>query len=435
MAMTDDWLPVRLYGTRIGDLARRADGRAALVWHSDAAARWKLRGTPLSQSLPVGVDDPAATESFFGALLPEGQWLDRLSRELHVAGNDVIGLLSQVGADLAGALTIGTRIAAEPRTLGPEELAAVIRNAFGFTLGGGGSALPGFQRKATLTRIDGRWVAGNGSIASTHIIKPVDDDYRSAIEGENYVLGIARAVGLLHHESWVDTVGGMTALVVERYDRRVMATAVERIHQEDFAQALALPWGGDDKFQRNNPAANLSAIAALLDRDRTIFDRRERETERLLRAVTLNVAVGNTDAHAKNFSLLRFEAGGTALAPYYDGSPLALRYGARQSMAMTVAGVWDINDVTVEHLVQEGLGWGLPAAAARVVVTDTLDRIVEASHTLPAHESIIAHVPGYIRGRAQNLAEGRPARLDLPVPPMLMAGLGTPETIAQESSA
>ena len=311
--MAEDRLPVQLYGTRIGDLARRADGRAALVWHPDAAARWKLRATPLSQSLPVGVDDPAATEAFFGALLPEGQWLDRLSRELHVAGNDVIGLL--------------------------------------------------------------------------------------------------------HHESWVDTVGGMTALVVERYDRRVTAADVERIHQEDFAQALALPWGGDDKFQRNNPAANLAAIAALLDQDRTIFDRRERETERLLRAVTLNVAVGNTDAHAKNLSLLRFETGGTALAPYYDGSPLALRYGARQAMAMTVAGVWDINDVTVEHLVQEAVGWGISAVGARVVVMDTLDRIVEASHALPAHESIVAHVPGYIRGRAQNLADGLPARLDLPVLP------------------
>jgi hypothetical protein len=41
--------------------------------------------------------------------------------------------------------------------------------------------------------------------------------------------------------------------------------------------------------------------------------------------------------------------------------------------------------------------------------------------------SIEAHVPGYIRGQAQNLAEGRPARIPSVIPLMAQKRLGTPQ--------
>ncbi len=67
--------------------------------------------------------------------------------------------------------------------------------------------------------------------------------------------------------------GDRAVLVVERYDRvRTASGTIERLHQEDAAQALGLPWGGNDKFEQANGGANLRAIAGLLDAGRTVFD-------------------------------------------------------------------------------------------------------------------------------------------------------------------
>ncbi|WP_428844477.1 HipA domain-containing protein [Microbacterium enclense] len=75
------------------------------------------------------------------------------------------------------------------------------------------------------------------------------------------------------------------------------------------------PWGGNEKFQQNDPRASLGAIAGLLDRGGNVFSTRTADRLRLLRYATFNVAMGNTDAHAKNFSLLHDEAGAMFLAP------------------------------------------------------------------------------------------------------------------------
>lgn len=419
-------LPVTLAGTRIGELVRQSDGRALLRWSSEAETRWGLNSPVLSRSLRVGFATAEQTESFFGALLPEGQHLERLARETRVPSDDLVGLLAEVGADLAGALRVGAaREPSEPEPLTAEAIDALLAAAPGFLVGGGGSALPGFQRKLTLTRERGRWLRGNGTLPSTHILKPVEREQRAAVEAEHYVLSLARELGLAEFETSVETIGSRAVLVVERYDRRRAGERIERLHQEDAAQALGLPWGGNEKFEFAEPRANLRAVAGLLDTNRTIFNPAMPDRERLLRYTVFNVAVGNTDAHAKNFSLLHTDDGGVSLAPYYDAAPLALAFEARQGLAMRVNGQAMLPEVTADDLAAEGVAWGLGEATARELVDSTLEAIIAATRRVPAHESIHAHVPGYVRGQAQNLLAGRRARLDTPVPPILMPQLGT----------
>ena len=425
--MSDRALPVSLYGQHIGDLDDvEGEGRrrAVLRWAPDGP--WRLNSAALSRHLRVGVESPDATESFFGNLLPEGVHLDELARATQTSTTDLVGMFAVVGADLAGALRIGAPgRAQEPQTLTSPEVRALLRRAPGFLVGGGGSALPGFQRKLTLSRIDGTWVRGNGTIASTHILKPVSADARPAAEAEAYALAVARELGLVTFDSWVEQVDDLTVLVIERYDRHPTASGeIERVHQEDLAQALGLPPFGNHKFQRAEPRANLAAIAAELDTDATVF-RPGTDGERLLRYVTLNVAVGNTDAHAKNFSLIHDPTGTTRLAPLYDIAPLALAFDATPANAMTINGVWDLPSTTADDLVAEATTWGIEDARARQLVDDTLHGIVEATRTLPAHRSIDAHVPGFIRGQAQNLLAGKPARIDSHVPLIMLPGLGT----------
>lgn len=426
--MNDLILPVSLYGTAIGHLSRSSAGRSLFTWSAEAANRWPLLATVLSQNIRVGESSQDATESFFGALLPEGRWLEQLSREIQVPSNDLVGIFDIVGADLAGALTIGAgRDVREPTNVDAVELAQLIQNASGFMTGGGGSALPGFQRKITLTRLDGRWVAGNGAIASTHILKPVDSELRASVESEQYVLSIGRKLGLTTFDSWVEDIGNRAVLVIQRYDRAVSGDTIERIHQEDFAQALGLQWGGNDKFQSVNSRANLKAIATELSRGRSIFASGESDVERLLRYTVLNVAAGNTDAHAKNFSILRFADETSRLAPLYDAAPLALAYGAGTALAMSIAGESQQPDVTVDHLVDEAATWGIHRSAAGGIIGEALEDIVQATREIPAHETIANHIPGYIRGQAQNLVAGRPARIDSVVPLMSLPRLGTAE--------
>jgi serine/threonine-protein kinase HipA len=77
-----------------------------------------------------------------------------------------------------------------------------------------------------------------------------------------------------------------------------------------------------------------------------------------------------------------------------------------QSLAMRINGRWQLPDVTRDDLVAEAISWGLAADLASGVVDETLDQIVEATHEIDAHPSIRAHIPGYLRGQAQNLASG-----------------------------
>lgn len=420
-------LPVSLYGTRVGDLVEE-DGRALLRWSADAERRWGLNNEVLSQSLLVGSATTEQTESFFGALLPEGNHLEALAREVQVGSRDLLGLLAAVGADLAGALRVGDeREATYPDPLDDQEIGLLLERASGFLVGGGGSALPGFQRKLTLTRQDGRWLRGNGALPSTHILKPVRPEDRPAVESEHYVLRLAGELGLAPYESWVETIADRPVLVIERYDRVRSGTQILRIHQEDAGQALGLPWGGAEKFEVNDPRASLRAVADLLDRRRTVFDPGRPDTQQLLAYTVLNVAAGNTDAHAKNFSLLHQDAGQVRLAPFYDAAPLALAYGATQALAMRINGVTQLPDVTRDDLVAEAQTWGLDAGLAGTIVEETLERLIAATRTVPAHPSIAKHIPGYIRGQAENLLAGLPARIESAIPLMARTHLGTPQ--------
>jgi serine/threonine-protein kinase HipA len=419
-------LQVSLYGHTIGELTWR-NGIAVLDWDAYAGP-WRRDARTLSASLPILRDAADQADNFFGGLLPEGIWRDRLAREVGESVDDVVGLLKHVGGDLAGALVVGTgRAAGEPQTLSTVQVRELLTSARGFLVGGGGSALSGFQRKVALTREGDDWLRGNGSMPTTHILKPVDDDRRAAAHAEHYTLALARHAGLSDFESSVADIDGVTTLVVERYDRRLVDGRVERIHQEDLAQALNLPWRGDAKFERYDPRASLRSIASLLDLDRDVFSGTESDRERLLKYATFNVAVGNTDAHAKNFSILRFEDGGSRLAPLYDAAPIALTYEGRKSMAMTIGGESVAAELTRNHLVAEGRSWGLREGTARALVDQTLERIAVAVSEVASNDSIAATVPAFVRLQTRNLQEGRPARIDSAIPLGLLPRIETPE--------
>ena len=144
-------------------------------------------------------------------------------------------------------------------------------------------------------------------------------------------------------------------IVIERYDRVVHDDgSVERLHQEDFCQAVGIP--PDRKYEEDG-GPSLRRIAGIVQ---AVASRES--VEELLRAVTLNALIGNGDAHAKNFSLLHDGSGGLRLAPLYDMMS-TLWYGD-DKLAMYIDDVRRTNRVTGDRLINEATRWGLSAATS-----------------------------------------------------------------------
>ncbi len=93
----------------------------------------------------------------------------------------------------------------------------------------------------------------------------------------------------------------------------------------------------------------------------------------MLRAVTVNVLVGNGDAHAKNFSLLHDTSGALRLAPLYD--VLSTLFYGDDRLAMYIDNVHRTNRVTADRIVNEAARWGLSRRPAAEIVADILERV------------------------------------------------------------
>lgn len=127
--------------------------------------------------------------------------------------------------------------------------------------------------------------------------------------------------------------------------------------------------------------------------------------EELLAAVTLNVLLGNGDAHGKNFSLLHDPGGTLALAPLYD-LLCTLAYGDDR-LAMYIDDVRRTDRVTADRIVKEAAGWGLSTRRAEAIVADVLDRtpkaVVAARDEIP---DVPAEMPEMVLSQHSRLLAG-----------------------------
>jgi len=86
-----------------------------------------------------------------------------------------------------------------------------------------------------------------------------------------------------------------------------------RLHQEDFCQALGKPPSA--KYESNQTGIRGPTLSDMFERTRQLMP--PNNILRLLDMVIFNVIACNTDAHAKNYSIM-ISAGGASLAPLYD---------------------------------------------------------------------------------------------------------------------
>jgi serine/threonine-protein kinase HipA len=125
------------------------------------------------------------------------------------------------------------------------------------------------------------------------------------------------------------------------------------------------------------------------------------------------MAVGNADAHAKNFSVLHdADSPAIGLAPLYDVlSTIALELtdGAGQPMradehlGQRVGGQASIRKVTAASLVDEAVSWGIRRVAASAVVSDMLERVISAIPRTAGDDRVLS----VISDQAERVSRGQ----------------------------
>jgi len=373
-----DQLAVWLYGDKVA-IVEQSRGRPRLSYTREAIDKYPLGLPLLSLTLPLTPQSyaPGVVAPFLDGLLPEGDARRAIADDINVKASDTYGLIRALGRDCAGALVVQpadeappappTTLTAEP--LSDEKIADLVARLRSAPLGVGGRvriSLAGVQEKLLLTRLpDGSWGSPVDGTPSTHILKPAIARYPNTVQNEAFGMRVAKHLGLPVASIETTTIDGRDIVVVERYDRIVHSDgSVDRIHQEDFCQATSTP--PTKKYQEDG-GPPLRQIAKIV-RENSTSD----SAEALLRALTLNVLIGNGDAHAKNFSLLHYPSGTLALSPLYDLMS-TLFYGDDR-LAMYVDNVHRTDRVTADRIVNEAASWGLSKSRAAEVVADILER-------------------------------------------------------------
>jgi serine/threonine-protein kinase HipA len=371
-------LTVHMYGLVVGTLTAR---RGVLQFEYSPDAIGRGIGTPLlSVSLPVRRaayrGEPVA--AYFDGLLPEGDALRMLAYDFKVSDDDTIGLLAELGRDCAGALQIvpdgrsTDQGGGSLRPLTGDDVGVRLRALNHAPLGVDDRvriSLAGVQEKLALASTPDGWALPLDGAPSTHILKPAHPHLPASVPNEALCLAIARHVGVDAAHAVVQRYADRDVLVVERFDRTHDGPVV-RIHQEDMCQAHGI--GPRHKYEEHG-GPSLRSCARLL-RD---WSSDQRDLEKLLALTTVNVVLGNADAHGKNLSLLHRENGSIELAPAYD-IMCTRYYGADTTAAMFVDGRRDIDHINIEHLVNEAVSWGVSAGRAEHVVYDVVRGMVDA---------------------------------------------------------
>lgn len=357
---TSEILDVRLegIGTPIGNLLREDDG-CYFVYADDYIAR--ANATPISLSLPLtqNVFGDQSTRAFFDNLLPENNLLQQTMDRENIARDDIVGLLKYLGSDCTGAISCLPNGADPIKTPGnlntdytemtSENLEEIMRClAERLPLPAevkDPSPVAGVQRKIALTEIaPNRFGLPKEGlrVPTTHILKVPERGREREVPQEAIAARLARAV-VGHAVAFPAEFerGKEIGLLIKRFDRQVGDDGViSRIHQEDFCQALGLP--ARFKYERNGtPERHFSAesVSDLLSQtsapalNRIIF----------MRATLFNLAIGNTDNHAKNHALIYDPGQAPRLAPLYDMLPVRVsnRYTHELAFKIGKANLFD----------------------------------------------------------------------------------------------
>lgn len=237
-------------------------------------------------------------------------------------------------------------------------------------------SLAGAQSKFTLALYRNIWVWPNAAIPSTHIIKPDSLSFPNSSNVEDATMTLAVRCGLEVPDHGILKAYDESAYIVSRFDRRMTLSGLaERLHVEDLTQAMGLP--KEEKYY-----VEIGEVVPLL--------RQADPTDELayswLEQVAFNTHVGNSDAHAKNYSIIH-EHGEIKLSPIYDALVTGVWESLGTGLSMTVNDKCFPHEITLDDWRFEADACGLDpdrvAASVQAICTALDNETHGIAQTLP----------------------------------------------------
>ncbi|MDF7824385.1 type II toxin-antitoxin system HipA family toxin [Pontiellaceae bacterium B12227] len=364
-------LIVYFHGRPAGTLSQDSIGKLSFQyapeWLGDPIA------SPLSQSLPLREEAYAEQEctGYFGGLLPEDFNRDLIARNIGITSGNDYAMLKVIGGECAGAVTIldpEQELEVQEHSYHPvslEELATILDTLPNKPLLAGEAevrlSLAGAQNKLAIYHDEKGFALPLHESPSTHILKPEIKGFPGLVENEAYCMKLARNAGLPTATADAIQIGPHRCLMVERYDRTGEGTELQRLHQEDFCQAMGIP----SRYKYQNEGGPTPEQCFRIIREASSLPAKDLIT--LFETVIFNYLIGNNDAHGKNFSLLyrpvenRMLVG---LTPLYDLVCTTAFIGLSPRMAMKIGSTYNPADLRLRHweAFWKSIGFSIPQA-------------------------------------------------------------------------
>lgn len=385
----------------VGQLWRNTTGAFGFRYDPE----WTSVGFAVSRSLPLAVreftPEEGTAQLWFANLLPEGAVREHIVRDLKLPNTD-FDLLRAIGGECAGALSIlpvdrqpsGQR---QYRPLTEKDLADLAaRRGQIYAVWPADErprlSLAGAQDKCPVLVRDDQYFLPRGEAPSSHILKFELVDYRHLPAYETFTTQLAAAIGLPVVDISLRSIGKTRYARIARYDRLWDdGGKVQRLHQEDFCQALG--YGHEKKYQEHGGPSFAQCYRLVQEAS----SEPAIDVQHLLRWQIFNVLAGNSDGHAKNLSLLHLPDEATRpqirLAPFYDLVCTRAIERIDYHLAFGVGGERNPSVITSAH-------WEALAKACDVrpqflgnLVRETTDALLESLG--PARETFEARYGAY----------------------------------------
>ena len=424
-------LPVYYESRAVGTIEVHAEGPSFTY-----APPWlSMHGAfPISLLMPLSPRrvPPKLFLPWAANLLPESTQLRAIGLQLGAAPEDVIGILAELGRDTAGALSIGKPGTTNTANWRPIPNARALERILEelpskpFLVGEDGvsMSLAGVQTKLGVAIDDkGRICVPINGAPSTWILKPDSERLYGGVQNEALCLALAKRLGLNAPEVTTGKAGKRTYLMVKRYDRVEQAGRWRRLHQEDFCQALGKPPSA--KYETNQTGIPGPTLAEMFAVTRNYMQ--APDVVNLLDYVIFNVLACNTDAHAKNYSLM-ISGKGFKLAPIYDVMCALAWEHVTRNMAQKIAGKNRGEHLKRRHWQRFAADVGLNAprliarveTLAKATLAETRNAAADVAAMPAGAHPLMSQVTEAIEGRARallsGLTEDEPAESPAPKP-------------------
>lgn len=282
---------------------------------------------------------------FFANLLPEGHMREYLASQAKVNSQREFYLLSALGKDLPGSLTVRSK-----RHKG-EHLGGLETSNDEIPIGDESGVLR-FSLAGVQLKFSAIWESEKGltipvdGIGGGWIVKLPSSVYEGVAENEYTMMELARKIGIDVPETAlisIDQIHGLPrgintisnqAFTIKRFDRD---SSGQGIHIEDFAQVFGV--FPEKKYK----AASYRNIAEVI-----WAETGEKGIEEFIRRFVFNALIGNGDMHLKNWSLIYPNKVNAALAPAYDFVS-TIPYIAGDELALTFVDSKAFNSLDYEQ--------------------------------------------------------------------------------------